>query len=144
MAPNATQLIQYFLQTVSHDIKHYEQLLDLLKRQRVLYVSFDAVALQENLAAQQPLLNTLKTSSRQRQDCLKQLGLEDSNRGVSRLQNALPSALKKKAMVQWDSLQRLVEQCQQYNNDNGQVSASFHEMISGVIKPAADIYHEQP
>ncbi|PKF51208.1 flagellar protein FlgN [Enterovibrio nigricans] len=143
MALNASQLIQHFLQTIGRDIRLYQQLLELLKHQRVLYVTFDAEALKRNIADQQPLISELAASAKERHDCLNKLGVGGSRLGVTRLMNALPPALGQQAKNQWETLQRLVEHCQHYNNENGQTTATFHEMIASVIEPASDTYQER-
>ncbi|MDD1781847.1 flagellar protein FlgN [Enterovibrio sp. ZSDZ35] len=143
MASNASQLIQLFLQTIGRDIRHYQQLLELLKHQRVLYMTFDAEALTRNIADQQPLISQLAKSAQERQDCLNKLGVGCSRSGVARLMKALPPSLGPQAKKQWETLQRLVECCQQYNNENGQTTATFHEMIAGVLQPTSDTYQER-
>ncbi|MDL2043486.1 flagellar protein FlgN, partial [Vibrio parahaemolyticus] len=41
MASAASQRIQYFVRSISEDIKLYQQLLTLLQQQKALYLKFD-------------------------------------------------------------------------------------------------------
>lgn len=142
MATDKKQLIQRFLRTLGHDIKHYQALLPLLKTQRDLYLTFDADLLQANASQQMPLLAALKRSSGERSQCLEQLGLSADETGVSRMLAVLPHAMEKQARSQWSTLKNLVMQCQQYNTENGQVSANFQEMLSQVTATSPYTYPE--
>lgn len=143
MSANKTQLIQTFLRTISHDVRHYQALLPLLKKQRELYLTFDADLLQSNIEQQTPHLNALKRSSAERSQSLQQLGLSRDEAGVNRLLAVLPATLGVQAKEQWSTLKNLVEQCQRYNTENGQTSATFHEMVTSITATSSDTYQEQ-
>lgn len=142
MAADKKQLIQTFLRTVGHDVRHYQALLPLLKTQRKLYLTFDADLLSANTQQQQPLLNALKRSALERSTCLKQLGLSQDDAGVQRLLSVLPQSLGQQIKTQWSTLQSLVQQCQQCNAENGHTSASFHEMLSQMNVSTTHTYQE--
>ncbi|WP_325893208.1 flagellar protein FlgN [Grimontia sp. NTOU-MAR1] len=142
MTSDKKQLIKAFLQTVGHDIRHYQALLPLLKAQRALYLTFDANLLDANTKQQLPLLAALKRSSNERSQSLIQLGLSADDNGITRLLSVLPNTLSTQAKNQWSMLKNLIEQCQKYNAENGQTSASFHEMLSQMTTASSPTYQE--
>lgn len=73
---------------------------------------------------------------------MKTLGLTAVQQGVERLFKVLPAQLVKQINQQWLTLQSLVDQCQQYNHENGVSSASFHELISQLKRAALHTYVE--
>lgn len=90
MASAASQRIQYFVRSISEDIKLYQQLLTLLQQQKALYLKFDGEALNTNVQQQTPILNKLSRSSNERSQCMRELGLPCNDSSVTRIFNALP------------------------------------------------------
>lgn len=144
MANNRSQLVQLFVRTITHDVKSYQQLLPLLQQQKSLYLQFDSQALNHNIEQQTPLLNQLHRSANERSHCLQQLGLSANDHSVQRLLNALPITLNHKLRTQWQTLKSLIQQCQQLNHSNGQLSASFQELLAQVTQPTQHVYEERP
>lgn len=142
MATNTSQIIQGFLRTLGEDIRLYRQLAVLLQAQKHVYLTFDATSLQHNIDQQAPLLKQLEHHANIRSQAMKTLGLTADQQGVERLFKVLPAQLAKQINQQWLTLQSLVDQCQQYNHENGASSASFHELISQLKRPASHTYAE--
>ncbi|WP_394211783.1 flagellar protein FlgN [Enterovibrio calviensis] len=143
MASTATQHIQRFLRTISSDIKQYNQLLPLIIAQRGLYLQFDAPALQTNIRKQLPIIEQVKCTAIERSQCLANIGVTADDAGTKKLLNALPPSIAPQARKQWMILKDLITQCQQYNAENGQTSASFHEMLNQLNQSENHTYHEQ-
>lgn len=142
MAQTKSQQIQTFLRTIGNDIKLYRQLLPLLQTQRSLYIKFDSASLTANVQQQMPILNQLHQSAQLRTQCMKNLGLSNSDHGVQALLKVLPNPLRTQATQQWQQLHLLVEQCQHYNQMNGRSSATFHEMLAQIVQPEQHTYQE--
>ncbi|EJA7340920.1 TPA: flagellar protein FlgN [Vibrio parahaemolyticus] len=143
MASAASQRIQYFVRSISEDIKLYQQLLTLLQQQKALYLKFDGEALNTNVQQQTPILNKLSRSSNERSQCMRELGLPCSDSSVARIFNALPAKIGAQARKQWTLLETLIKQCQQYNQSNGQSSAAFHELVSQLKQPVQHTYEDK-
>lgn len=142
MNANKTQLAQQFVGTIRADIQRYQQLAQLLKAQKPLYLQFDGAALDANLNQLNPLLEELNQSAATRSNCMKMLNLPVNEQGANRLLNALPAPIKPGILKQWAKLQSLIQHCQQLNHDNGQSSASFHELIKQIFQPEQHTYQE--
>lgn len=142
MATDTSRVIQTFLRTVGEDIRLYRQLAPLLKAQKSLYLTFDANRLDDNIAEQKPLLEKLEHHANVRSHAMQTLGLTRDKKGVETLFNALPKQLSAQVNQQWQVLQSLIAQCQQYNHDNGVSSATFHELITQLKQPASHTYAE--
>ncbi|WP_165312869.1 flagellar export chaperone FlgN [Vibrio ziniensis] len=130
MATNRGQYIQDFMATISEDLKLYSLLHTLITEQKLLYIEFKGDELAKNIQQQVPLLNRLNKNASQRTKCLKSLGLSNGSHSALRLFNALPESVRPKYTKQWHSLNQLVEQCKKLNQENGQSSAAFHELLS--------------
>ncbi len=142
MAETKTQLVQRFIFSINEDIKHYKQLLHLLQDQSALYLKFDGEALSENIHQQLPILKQLGRSAAERSRCLQQLHLPSSELGVEKLIHALPDKHKVPLKKQWKSLETLIKHCQKYNNQNGQSSAAFHELLGQLTQQPQHAYGE--
>ncbi len=143
MASGTTQHIQDFVRTIGKDIVHYRELLNLLHKQKALYLTFDSDALTQNIRQQVPILNQLNKTADLRSECMKNLGLPATELGVKRLLRALPKQIQPKITQQWHQLQALVHECQKRNQDNGQTSATFHELLCQITQPVQHTYEEQ-
>ncbi|MGR5194163.1 flagellar export chaperone FlgN [Vibrio rotiferianus] len=143
MASPTSQLIQTFVKSIAIDIKLYQELLRLLQEQALIYLTFDSDALNRNIAKQMPILNQLGTHATERSLCMRKLRLPTNEQGVQRIFNALPAKLKVKIRAQWSTLEGLIEQCQTFNQRNGQSSAAFHELMNQLKHPAQHTYEEQ-
>ncbi|HHF3056377.1 TPA: flagellar export chaperone FlgN [Vibrio alginolyticus] len=143
MASAVSQRIQQFVRSISEDIKLYQQLLPLLRQQKVLYLKFDGEALNDNVQKQMPILNKLSRSANDRSQCMRALGLACNDASVKRIFNALPAQIGMQARKQWALLETLVSQCQQYNQSNGHSSAAFHELVSQLKQPVQHTYEDK-
>ena len=143
MASPTSQLIQTFVKSIAIDIKLYQELLRLLQEQALIYLTFDSDALNRNIAKQMPILNQLGTHATERSLCMRELRLPTNEQGVQRIFNALPAKLNVKIRAQWSTLEGLIEQCQTFNQRNGQSSAAFHELMNQLKHPAQHTYEEQ-
>lgn len=143
MTSEKNALVQGFIRSISEDIKLYQQLMTLQQQQNALYLTFDAAALSDNVAQQTPILRYLSGNAEKRSQCMKKLGLPASEQGVSKIFSALPAKISIPVKNQWHQLEALTKQCQQYNQKNGQNSASFHELMSQLTRPVQDTYEDQ-
>ncbi len=143
MNSSKTQLAQQFVGTIKADIERYQKLAQLLKAQKPLYLHFNGAALENNLSQLNPLLDELNQSASTRTHCMKLLNLPANEQGANRLLNALPAPIKPGMLKQWARLQSLVQHCQQLNHENGQSSASFHELMKHIFQPEQHTYQEQ-
>ncbi|NNN44334.1 MULTISPECIES: flagellar protein FlgN [unclassified Vibrio] len=143
MASPKVQRIQAVINSISIDIKLYQQLLELLREQKSIYLTFDSVALNDNVAQQIPILNQLSHHATERSLHLRKLGLPIHEHSVQRICNALPSELNIKARNQWTYLKSLIHECHQLNQSNGQSSAAFHEIMHHIKHPTQHTYEEQ-
>ncbi|MFD2015055.1 flagellar export chaperone FlgN [Vibrio olivae] len=107
-----------------------------------LYLQFNGEALDTNLRQVNPILDALGQSANTRTQCMKQLHLPANEQGANRLLHALPAPIKPGILKQWAKLQSLVKRCQQLNYENGQSSASFHELIKPIFQPEQHTYQE--
>ncbi|PML77420.1 flagellar protein FlgN [Enterovibrio norvegicus] len=128
MESAAPQRIQYFLRSMSNDVKAYNKLLSLLKQQKSLYTERDGKANEANIRLQAPLLQQLRRTSKERMECLISLGLPANEDGVAQLMRELPEKIAAQANLQWTSLHQLILECQEYSANNGHESATFHEL----------------
>ncbi|USD31743.1 MULTISPECIES: flagellar protein FlgN [Vibrio] len=144
MASETSRVIQRFLTSIGDDIKSYRQLATLLQEQKSLYLSFDAAKLNQNLAEQKSLLKKLDQHASERSQAMKALRLTSDQAGISKLFSVLPPSLSNKVHAQWRELESLVKHCHALNQENGQSSASFHELMSHITQPSQDTYEEQP
>lgn len=142
MASEKQLLIQGFIQSISEDIKLYQKLMVLQQKQSTLYLSFDAAALSENVDQQTPVLDQLNRNAVKRTQCMRKLGLPADEKGVSKIFSVLPEKLRLAVTNQWRQLETLIKQCQQYNQKNGQSSASFHELMSDFTNASPDTYED--
>ncbi|WP_182025941.1 flagellar export chaperone FlgN [Vibrio rotiferianus] len=142
MASPTSQLIQTFVKTIAVDIKLYQELLRLLQEQASIYLTFDSEALNCNIAKQMPILNQLGTHATERSLCMRKLHLPTNEQSVQRIFNALPAKLNVQARAQWNTLEGLINQCQTFNQRNGQSSAAFHELMSQLKHPVQHTYEE--
>lgn len=142
MTATATQLIQEFIYSITVDLELYQTLSSLLREQKSIYLAFDNKALKDNIAQQMPLLEQLNTNAEKRSLNLRKLGLANDEQSVQRIFNALPSKLSIKVSNQWHSLKRLINDCHQLNQSNGQSSAAFHEIVFHIKYPAQHTYEE--
>ncbi|MGP8305874.1 flagellar protein FlgN [Vibrio sp. YIC-376] len=143
MASEKQLLIQEFIQSIGKDIELYQQLMVLQQKQSALYLTFDAAALSDNVAKQTPILGRLNLNAQKRSQCMKKLGLPTNEIGVSKIFSVLPDKLSVTVKKQWHQLGTLIKQCQQYNQKNGQSSASFHELINQFTGSYQDTYEDQ-
>lgn len=130
MSSNRGQHIQAFMATISEDLKLYGLLHTLIIEQRLLYLEFKGDELAKNLKQQVPLLNRLNKNASQRTQCLRSLGLPNNSQSVVRILNALPENVRGRFVTQWKSLNSVIEQCRKLNQENGQSSAAFHELLT--------------
>ncbi|MBN3495034.1 MULTISPECIES: flagellar protein FlgN [Vibrio] len=144
MASETSRMIQRFLTSIGEDIKSYRQLAKLLQEQKSLYLCFDAAKLNQNLAQQKPLLNKLGQHAKERSQTMTALRLTRDQGGMNKLFSALPTSLSNKVHSQWRELESLVKHCQALNQENGQSSASFHELMCHITQPRQHTYEEQP
>ncbi len=142
MNSSKTRLAQQFVGTIRADIERYQQLAQLLEAQKPLYLQFNGEALDTNLRQVNPILDALGQSANTRTQCMKQLHLPANEQGANRLLHALPAPIKPGILKQWAKLQSLVKHCQQLNYENGQSSASFHELIKPIFQPEQHTYQE--
>lgn len=143
MTSKTSHLIQSFFNTLVHDFKSYQRLEVLLKQQKSLYLSFDADKLEQNLALQQPLLEQLHRHAQQRSQIMVNLQLSADKTGTEQFFSALPSSAAKKVRHQWQQLENMVKRCQALNHENGQTSASFHELMASLTSAEQHTYQEQ-
>lgn len=143
MASEKQLLIQEFIRSISDDIKLYQKLMVLQQQQSTLYLNFDAVALTANVDQQTPILDRLNHNAVKRTQCMRKLGLSADEKGVSKIFSILPEKLRLAVTKQWRQLEALIKQSQQYNQKNGQSSASFHELMSQFTNASPDTYEEQ-
>ncbi|WP_415846606.1 flagellar export chaperone FlgN, partial [Vibrio aerogenes] len=101
-----------------------------------LYLTFDGDALNQNLREQIPLYQKLQESASLRTACLKSVKLPADEHSVKRIFAVLPPALKNQAEKQWAVLSTLIHQCHAQNQENGQCSAQFHEMLTQLTQPS--------
>ncbi|MGR5288098.1 flagellar export chaperone FlgN [Vibrio maritimus] len=142
MAASKTELVQAFVLSISDDIKLYRKLLALLQHQKALYLKFDGESLSDNIQSQLPILNQLGRNASNRSQALTQLKLPCSQAGVERLIRALPAKLSDNVHKQWHILESLIAQCQKYNQNNGQSSAAFQELLGELTGQKQHSYEE--
>lgn len=142
MAASKTELVQAFVLSISDDIKLYRKLLALLQHQKALYLKFDGESLSDNIQSQLPILNQLGRNASERSQALTQLKLPCSQAGVERLIRALPAKLSDNVNKQWHILESLIAQCQKYNQNNGQSSAAFQELLGELTGQKQHSYEE--
>lgn len=142
MATSKTELVQNFVVSISEDIKLYRKLLSLLQHQKALYLKFDGESLSHNISKQLPVLKQLGHNASQRSRLLSQLNLPCSEHGVERLVRALPIKLSDNVRKQWQILESLIKECQKYNQENGQSSAAFHELLGELTGREQHSYEE--
>ncbi len=128
--------------SISEDIKLYRKLLALLQHQKALYLKFDGGSLSDNIQSQLPILNQLGRNASERSQALAQLKLPCSEVGVERLIKALPAKLSDNVNKQWHILESLITQCQKYNQNNGQSSAAFQELLGELTGQKQHSYEE--
>ncbi|MCF7480422.1 flagellar protein FlgN [Vibrio sp. J1-1] len=143
MASEKQLLIQEFIQSISQDVKLYQKLMELQQKQSGLYLTFDASALRANVDQQIPILGQLNRNAAKRSHCMQKLGLPANEKGVSKIFSVLPEKLSLPLKQQWCQLEALIIECQQYNQKNGQSSASFHELMSQFTHASPDTYEDQ-
>ncbi len=143
MTSEKQRLIQGFIHSISDDIKLYQKLIALQQQQSTLYLNFDADALSNNVVQQTPILDQLKGNAVKRTQCMRKLDLPGDEKGVSKIFSILPEKLRFAVRKQWRQLETLIKQSQQYNQKNGQSSASFHELISQLTNSSPDTYEER-
>ncbi|WP_341662433.1 flagellar protein FlgN [Vibrio sp.] len=144
MSSKTSHLIQSFFNTLVQDIKSYQKLETLLKQQKSLYLHFDADKLERNTAQQQPLLTLLRQHAHQRSQIMATFQLPTDKQGVERFFSALPPTAAEKLQALWLELETLIKRCQVLNQENGQTSASFHELVASLTNPQQHTYTEQP
>ncbi|MBU2898661.1 flagellar export chaperone FlgN [Vibrio hepatarius] len=142
MTTKNSYLIQSFFNTLVRDFKAYQKLEVLLKQQKLLYLSFDAEKLEQNLTLQQSLLSQLQQHAQKRSQIMVSLQLSADKTGIERFFSALPSAAGKKVRCQWQHLENMVKRCQTLNQENGQTSANFHELMVSVTSAEQHTYQE--
>ncbi|MEI8632611.1 hypothetical protein P4S72_12765 [Vibrio sp. PP-XX7] len=67
---------------------------------------------------------------------MQHLALPNNEQGVNRLFRCFTPPLRSKVQQQWNILNILIHQCQSLNQDNGQSSALFHELLSQLTQPS--------
>ena len=143
MTVTKSELVQNFVVSITEDIKLYQKLLALLQHQKALYLKLDSDALNRNIQQQLPVLKKLSYGAKSRTLCLQQLQLPSSEVGVKTLTKALPIKLQTHVAKQWAVLEALIKQCQRYNQENGQSSAAFHELLGQLMGKPAITYEEK-
>ncbi len=136
-------LIQGFIQSIGEDITLYKKLVVLQQQQSALYLNFDATALSVNVEQQTPVLDQLNRNAGIRSQCMNRLGLPANEKGVSKIFSILPEQLRLAVTKRWHQLETLIKQCQQYNQKNGESSASFHELMSQITNTSQDTYEDR-
>lgn len=131
---NKQQAIMLIMKGIQQDIRQYEQLRKMMIKQQECYIQFDGEALQSLTTRQQPLINALNDNAAQRSALMTALGLNPGKEGMTTLIHALPDKFKKPMGEQWQTLEQLVRACHQLNQVNGQISASYSEMLQNVGK----------
>ena len=144
MASDATRLAKDFINTISEDITLYRQLKQILSEQHQAYIDFDDQCLLNNLSLQEPLLESLSKHASLRESIMGKLGLPNSRVGVEALLGALPDAVESKVRSQWQTLESLIDQCQEQNQLNAVCSANFQELLGSVFNPNQHTYSAQP
>ncbi|MDN3609434.1 flagellar protein FlgN [Vibrio ostreicida] len=138
-----SRLIKQYVKTIGQDIRLYQQLTPLLREQKQLYLTLDATRLSANLEQQKPLLNQLIAHAEERRQTMITLALPVEKRGVDKLISLLPPAISKQVSAQCRMLQGMIEQCQKLNQDNGQTSANFHELMVQITQPNQHTYADK-
>lgn len=126
------QLVMQLLKGIQQDIQQYDELQHILQALQASYLNFDGEAMQRMMQRQQPLLAVLAQRSTQRTVQLRQLGLPATPQGIRSLFQALPPALREKMQQQWQRLESVIVACRQLNQHNGQLSASFGELLAEI------------
>jgi flagella synthesis protein FlgN len=122
-------IVREIIRGIQYDVRLYDELYKLLLKQQHCYLSFDEASMQAITDKLQPMLDTLQKNAEHRTNLLGYLGLAQNKAGINRLINALPGKLRLQAGQQWQTLETRVQSCQQQNQLNGQLSASFSEML---------------
>lgn len=131
---NKQQAIMLIMKGIQQDARQYDQLHQMMVEQQESYLQFDGEALQTLIAKQQPFIEALGESAAQRSKLMASLGLSEDKAGMATLLNALPANLKKPLSEQWQTLELRIRACHQLNQVNGQISASYSEMLQNVGK----------
>ncbi len=142
MTVRTFHLIQTFVHSIDKDIESYEQLLDLLQQQKMLYFKFDEHALSSIVSQQMAIIEQLSSSASERSRSIRKLGLPSNEQSVYRIFNALPFRFKTQVRERWTLLKLLVKECQQMNRSNGQSSAALYELINQIKHPVQYTYEE--
>ncbi|OLQ79116.1 hypothetical protein BIT28_01910 [Photobacterium proteolyticum] len=129
---NKQQAIMLIMKGIQHDVRQYKQLHQLMVEQQESYLKFDGEALQELIAKQRPLIANLSRSAAKRSELMALLGLSQTKAGMATLLQALPEKLKKPMNEYWQTLELCIRSCHQLNQLNGQISASYSEMLQQV------------
>lgn len=122
-------VVREIIRGIQYDVRLYDELYKLLLKQQHCYLAFDEQSMQTITDKLQPMLDTLQKNAEHRTKLLGYLGLEQNKAGMNRLLGALPGKLRTQAGQQWHMLETRVQSCQQQNQLNGQLSASFNEML---------------
>ncbi|GLT16395.1 protein LfgN [Vibrio zhanjiangensis] len=144
MSSKTSHLIQSFVNTLVQDIQSYQKLETLLKQQKPLYFTFEVDKLEHNIARQQPLLHQLQQHAHHRSQIMARLKLSADHIGIERLFSALPPPAGEKIRHLWSQLEKLVKCCQALNQENGQTTANFHELVSSLNCSEQHTYTEKP
>ncbi|MDX1301103.1 flagellar export chaperone FlgN [Photobacterium sp.] len=126
---NRHQAIKLVIQGIQNDTRHYQLLYRLMVKQQASYIDFNGEALGALTEQQQPLIDQLHKSAQQRSLLMQQLGLSNSKQGITTLFNVLPGQLKQQMNECWYTLEARVRSCQQLNQLNGHISASYSEVL---------------
>lgn len=130
--PNKQQALLQLMKGIQCDLQRYRQLHQLMYAQQHSYLHFDGEQLLQITHQQQPLIDALQHSASERHTLLAQLGVSQNQDGMQTLLNALPDKLKRPMQTHWQQLANQVRVCQKLNQSNGQLSASFRELLQDV------------
>ncbi|NAX49238.1 flagellar export chaperone FlgN [Photobacterium halotolerans] len=123
------QIVKALIQGIRHDLQAYQQLGQLLLRQQASYLQFNGTTLTELVKKQEHLLAQLQRSASQRRQLLQQLGLSADKQGMTTLMKKLPSPLNTQVRQSWQQLENHIQSCQKTNQVNGNLSASYGELL---------------
>lgn len=130
--PNKQQALLQLMKGIQSDLQRYRQLHQLMYEQQRSYLHFDGEQLLQLTHQQQPLIDALQHSATERHTLLAQLGVTPDQNGMQTLLNALPEKIKRPMHTHWQQLKTQVRVCQQLNQSNGRLSASYRELLKDV------------
>lgn len=140
---NKLEQVKRLLRGIRADDERFQQLRTLLEEQRLCMIRRASDAL---LAVNDQIYThceLLSVSTRERREMLLSLGVTADKAGIAQVFNWLPLRQKEAALNWWKQLERQAENCQAFNEKNGELLTMQYEFVQAFLGTEPDFIYQR-